>query len=281
MITSSPAGLPVVAVWPDLAADRRARLLDHGALVFEDLGDICGVLGQAGRGEEPPADRPQAGPGQTAPASEDEGEALTYLESVQILAQAGVPGPWRFVVRDRGAIHEAMGAARERFPVVVKGANLRGHKALAGGVVVNIRDAAVLEEALEDLVVKFDGAVIEEQVEPGVDLLIAARRGPFGGLAVLGFGGALADVLGRQVVFSPDLSSDQIDAAVRASRVGAVLRRLDGAGYEASLQVSQLINNICAMLRSERLHEIELNPVIVGPHGPMACDAKVVRSTPL
>jgi acyl-CoA synthetase (NDP forming) len=280
LTANRPAALPIVAVWPDIPPDHRARLVDGGILIFEDLRDICGVLGLAWQDDERRGDQPPSEGGQAAPASEAEDEPLTYLESLQVLSRSGVPTPWRLPVREASGIDAAVEAVRERFPVVVKGANLRGHKALAGGVIVDIRDVGVLRGALEDLVAKFDGAVIEEQVGPGLDLLMAARRGPFGGIAVLGFGGVLADVLGRQLVLPVDLPPRDIEGRVRASSVGAVLQRFGGGEWNPASEVSRMITDICALLQSERLQEIELNPVVVGRRGAVACDAKVVRSAP-
>ena len=268
------ADKPVVAVWPDLNAPRRARLVDAGVLVFEDLGDLCGPLGLISK-DNPVSEVREAQNGQPVDPADD-APVLTYLESVAVLERSGVPTPWRRAVLDGSHIDQAVATASQRFPVVVKGANLRGHKSLVGGVVVGVGDSSELRGVLADFVVKFDGAIIEEQIDPGVDLLVAVRGGPFGGVVLVGFGGAFADVLGRQVVLSADLIPRQIESSLRASTVGEVLLGSTRVNQDVFSDLSELIARISATLRAGGLQEIELNPVIVGPGGAVACDVNVV-----
>jgi hypothetical protein len=163
-------------------------------------------------------------------------------------------------------------------PVVVKASGLRGHKARAGGVVGDVRGRAELSRALGDLTARFGDVVIEEQVQAGVELLVAVRRGRFGGVIVVGLGGRHADVFGRQVVVRRGASKTEVRDALAASAVGRLLSSdlgtAAGPALDALAATAWRIDRITA---ASRLEVLEVNPVIVTADRTVACDAKAQR----
>src|SRR5690606_5638608 len=96
-------------------------------------------------------------------------------------------------------------ADRIGYPVVMKvQAQKLAHKTEVGGVLVNLKDAQAVERAwqtLHDNVTKnapgveLDGILIEKLAQPGLELMLGARRDPsWGPTLVLGLGGIFVEL---------------------------------------------------------------------------------------
>jgi acyl-CoA synthetase (NDP forming) len=264
---------PLVTVWPATPRLLRDRLLDAGIPVLDDLGDACRWLAIVAGGAD------ARSPGERGGADASDAGWLTYGEAMELVAGGGIDVPRRALVR--GAAEIAAGLAAfdaAGQPVVVKAAGLRGHKARAGGVVGDLRDRAELARALGDLTARFGAVAIEEQVPAGVELLVAVRRGRFGGVIVVGLGGRHADVFGRQVVVRRGAPAPEVRAALAPSPVGRLLASDLGAAAGPALDT--LAATACRLdqiAAACRLDVLEVNPVIVTAERAVACDAKAQR----
>jgi acetyltransferase len=177
---------------------------------------------------------------------------------------------------------EAVSAASAiGYPVVVK-ADVAGltHKTEAGGVRLDLRNAPAVRAAWRGLRVALgaDRVIVQEQVGPGVELLIGARRDEtFGPVVALGTGGILAEVVRdvsvRLAPLGPDEAREMLDEGARP-------RLLAGPRGLPAVTATPVVEALCAVSNliaaSSRIVEIDLNPMIARGADVVAVDALVI-----
>ncbi len=252
--------------WPALAADRTP------------LGHDPSFAGHDLTLDRPLDGAPEAGPIQVLPE----------LESLQLLAQAGLPMVHAQPVSDpAGAVAaaEAIG-----FPVVLKlDATTLAHKTELGGVRLGLADAAAVRLAAQELLalgrspaIGLRGLLVEPQAQAGVELIVGLKRDEqFGPIALAGLGGVFAEALDDVALELAPLTRAAAGAMLGRLR-GA--RILDGARGRPAVNRAALVDLIVALGRLgwERpdLLEVDLNPVIATEAGVLAVDALVVLADP-
>jgi acetyl coenzyme A synthetase (ADP forming)-like protein len=205
---------------------------------------------------------------------------LTPVEAEKLLAAAGVAtASARLVTREEDAIAAARALG---YPVALKAAGPEIlHKTEVGGVRLDIRNDTALREAFQALKTRIGramtGAIVQQMVRGGVELLVGALFDPtFGPLVACGSGGVLVDLL-RDTVFRLHPLTDA-DAAemVRSLKAAVLLHGYRGqppadeaAAIEVLLRVSTLLQ-ICP-----EIHELDLNPLKVLERGARAVDVRV------
>jgi acetate---CoA ligase (ADP-forming) len=200
-----------------------------------------------------------------------------------ILGPIGIPFPsGRFVtsLEDAQAACEAIG-----WPVVLKAQSADlSHKSDAGGVLLSIRDAGQLAEAWTRLYANvaaynadltLDGVLIEKMGERGLELIVGAKVDPEWGPVILaGLGGVTAELFHDVRLLTPDLSEAEITAELLQLKSAKLLTGFRGSKPLDIAAVSALIARLGRLLLSEpSIREIDLNPVVVYPHGVVALDA--------
>lgn len=186
--------------------------------------------------------------------------ALPEHESSLILERYGVSVAPRRRVCDSAAA--ATAATELGFPVVVK-IDGPAHKSLAGGVVPGLESAEAVAEAAE----RFGGrALVARQIPAGPEVLCGLTRDPdYGPVIAVGQGGA--GVEARE----PALGLAPIDLP----RAEALIRQ---AGLQSAAAPLAEVVVALARIASEHpeIQEIDVNPLILTPEGPVAVDALVV-----
>ncbi|GAA1072216.1 acetate--CoA ligase family protein [Nocardiopsis composta] len=215
-------------------------------------------------------------------------QAVPEPRAKELAARAGVPVP-------RGAAcGSAAGAARAaaglRPPLVLKahGPGLV-HKSDAGAVRLGLAGpdevaAAAVEmgRALAEAGCAAEGFLVEEQAEAGVELIVGVLADPsFGPVLMVGLGGVWTEVLDDAAVLPCPVHRGEVEAMLAGLR-GAAL--LDGARGTAPVYRPALLDLVMAVggpgglaeRLGPRLAEFELNPVIAGPRGAVAVDARLL-----
>ena len=117
----------------------------------------------------------------------------------------------------------------------------------------------------------------------GTEIIVGVTRDPTGLLALtLGAGGVLTEVLRDSATLVLPAPRDEVRAALMSLRVGALLRGYrgrPGADLDALLDAVQAIAAY-AEGESDRLVELDVNPLIAGPHGAVAVDALIRLEAP-
>jgi acetyltransferase len=207
-------------------------------------------------------------------------ERLFMGEAFDVLSAYGIP-----VARWRAAASpgEAADAAAEiGFPVVLKVDSPRVvHKSDAGGVILNLKDAAAVKRAAERLAAGATDPdmriVVQAYVPGGREVIVGARsEGDAGHLLMCGAGGVFVEIM-RDVAFrlSPvtDVEATEMLAGLKAMPL------FDGARGQKAIDKKALIDCI---LRTSRLvedlpaiKEMDLNPVMAFHDGLLAVDARI------
>ncbi len=265
---------PVVvqSVQPDSPASRLLRAA--GIPVHRDVDRGCSVLAglvetpAAGLAEEPP---------EPAPAVTD----TSYAAARALFAEAGVPFPAAVTVTDRAGLEAALDPPVLGFPVVLKATGSL-HKSDGGGVVLGLADRDQVRVAYADLVARLDPPSVSVEamadLTAGVELIVGAVRDPrFGPLVMVGLGGVLTEVLDDTVCALAPVSAQAARRLVGSLRGAPLLRGARGRSpvdLEALAGVVALVSRLAAA--HPELVELELNPVLAGPSGVLALDARVV-----
>ena len=268
------SGRPLVAhtMHPDTAPSHALRR--GGVPVFRAIERAVGVLARlAGHRERRAAGVPPV-PAAAAPTA-----ASGYAEARALLAAGGVPfAP----ARSAADAEEAVAAATAiGYPVALKALG-PVHKSDAGGVVLGLVDEAALRGALADLEARLRPAGFSVEamaaLHDGVELLIGARwDARFGPIAVAGLGGVLVETLADVAVALAPLDDDGARRLLLSLRGAALLRGVRG---RPAVDVDAAARALAALSRVAAEHpeiaEIEVNPLLVRPHGALALDARVV-----
>ncbi len=195
----------------------------------------------------------------------------------ELLAPLGIVFPaGRFAAsaEEAAAAAEALG-----YPVAMKAqAAALGHKSDAGGVILNLADAAAVRAAWDaihanvsayDAALRLDGMLIEAMGKRGVEMIVGARNDPEWGPVVLaGFGGVTAEILQDVRLITPDLSEEAIVAELMQLRSAAILRGYRGSPPLDVAALARMIRTISAMLLAQpSVAELDLNPVILHAEG--------------
>jgi acetate---CoA ligase (ADP-forming) len=197
---------------------------------------------------------------------------LSADEVRELLESYGVP-----VVPERAvaSVGDAVAAANELgYPVVLKTAVAGAHKTDVGGVALDLRDEAAVREAADRI-----GAplLVQPLVRGGVELLVGAVQDPvFGPLVALGPGGTLAELIGAASFRLAPLTDADADELVQTGKVARLLGGFRGAPAADTAAVTELLARIGQLVDDvPELVELDLNPVIAGPDGCVAVDARI------
>jgi acetyltransferase len=260
----------------EVTAARRA-LLDAGIAVASDPRGVAAATGALladarSRSRDTAPATASAVPTEVTGAHDED-------RAKELVSRLGVTTPPRRACDSRAAAHAAL-VELGGGPVAVKLLDATVvHKTEIGGVHLGIATPADLDVALDGL--EAIGArryLVEAMAQPGVDLVVGARRDPvFGPVVLLGLGGttaeALADVSIRLAPVTP------AEAAVMPSELaGHAL--LDGWRGGPVLDTGELGRFVAALgdllLANPALDDVEVNPLRLTAQGLVALDAVIL-----
>jgi len=203
------------------------------------------------------------------------------------IAKYGIQTPAR---RETRTVDEAVCALGSlRAPVVVKLISQALHKSDVGGVRLGIQNPAGLRDAIAEIDraaaerrIGVEGYLIEEMAPRGVEVLVGGIVDPvFGPAVVVGIGGVFTEVLDDVAAGICPIRADDALEMIRETKVSRLLRGVRGqpaADVDALVQVLLALGGPRGIMMdpSRRIREIDLNPVIVSPHGAVAVDARII-----
>ncbi|WP_086824071.1 bifunctional GNAT family N-acetyltransferase/acetate--CoA ligase family protein [Allokutzneria sp. NRRL B-24872] len=196
-----------------------------------------------------------------------------------VLTAFGIP----LVPSELATTEEQVVAAQRRFdrPVALKVvADEVLHKSDVGGVLLDVGPEAVAEGAAS-LWRRFGDRVnaveVQPMAEPGVELLIGVTSDElFGPLVVCGLGGVATEVLADRAFRLVPLSTVDADELLGSLRAAPVLHGHRGAAPVDLVAVREVLLRVARLAELlPEVAELDLNPVLAGPHGCVAVDARV------
>jgi acyl-CoA synthetase (NDP forming) len=264
--------LVVATVYDDAMPARELRA--SGIPVYREIASAVAAVSALAAVTEGSAPRVPGVPPPGAPLS----GGVDYWAAREALAGAGLAFMPGRRARDAG---EAAAAARELgFPVAVKALGLL-HKSDTGGVVLGLPDADAVAAAVTAMAVRLDppGFVVERMAPAGGVELIAGCRwtAACGPLALVGAGGVYAELLADTCAALAPL--DEAAAARMIARLRAAAL-LSGARGRPPLDAAAAAAAAAGLSRFAAAHpevlEVEVNPLLVLPHGAVALDARII-----
>ena len=206
------------------------------------------------------------------------GEWLDPAQTRVLLEAYGVP-----LVPERTAASadEAVAAAEEiGYPVVVKTAAAGAHKTETGGVALDLAEEAAVREAVERI-----GApvLVQRYLKGGTELLAGVVQDPvFGPLVAFGPGGVFAELIGDAAFRLAPLTDVDAEELVTGGKAGRLVAGFRGAPAADVASLEDLVHRLGRLAEEiPEVGELDLNPVLAGPDGCVAVDARVrLRNRP-
>jgi acetyl coenzyme A synthetase (ADP forming)-like protein len=165
-------------------------------------------------------------------------------------------------------------AAALGLPAVVKTAVAGVHKTESGGVAVDLRTRQDVAAAAA----RIGGPVIvQPYLGGGVELLVGLVQDPvFGPLVAFGAGGTLAELIGSPRFALAPLTDVDVDVALTTGKAARLIAGWRGAPPADRAALGNLLHRLSALaVDLPGVAELDLNPVIAGPDGCVAVDARI------
>jgi acyl-CoA synthetase (NDP forming) len=290
--------IPVQAVFMS-QADREA-MTGAGVPTYlypEDAARTLGRVMRHVRWRERPAGspaafadtRPDEASAVIADALEEEGGWLSAERIATLLDCYGIQMPaWRVAEDPAGAAH----AAEELgLPVALKAQGPQIiHKSELGAIRTNLADATAvagaavqMEEALSSAGVRRESFLVQAMAEGSAEMLVGIANDPaFGPVLACGAGGTRAELHPDLAVRICPVSAEETSEMLRSLATYPLLTGFRGEPPADIGALEELLQRVSAMVDAHReIVELDLNPVIVGPGGATAVDARIrVRPAP-
>ena len=225
-----------------------------------------------------------------AKARSENRTALDEFAGKQLLAAYGISVPKSAVIN--GADEAAAAFTKLTPPLALKimSPDIL-HKSDAGGVRVNLKSAAEVENAIREMMnapairdVRVDGFLLEEMAPAGQEVVVGAVRDPqFGPLVMVGLGGIFVEVL-ADVAFRicpvTRLDAQEMLAELKGAAVLKGARGRKPASQDAIVDVLLKIGGEGGLLmrHADDFKEADINPLIVSESAAIAVDARFVLS---
>jgi succinyl-CoA synthetase beta subunit len=205
---------------------------------------------------------------------------LGESDALDLLDAYGIATPVRRVAATRADVLRAADAIG--YPVVLKTAVAGiAHKSDVGGVLLDLRDAAAVGVAYDDLALRLGPQVlVQAMVGKGVEAALGAVNDPdFGPYAMVAAGGILIELIEDRAVSLAPMSRVKASALIDRLRLRRVLAGLRGAPPADAAALADALWRLSHLAFDLHAHiaEVDVNPVLVRPDGAIAVDALVVR----
>ncbi len=214
--------------------------------------------------------------------------ALNEMEGKALLAGYGVNVPRSVRVADTSEVDRRIADKTPPFALKVLSADIL-HKSDAGGVRLNLVDAASIKSAIEEMTAlptidtdTIDGFLIEEMAPPGKEVVIGGLSDPqFGPMIMVGLGGVFVEVL-KDVSFRLCPITERDAREMLDELRGKAI--LEGTRGEAAVSLDAIVDLLLKIggkdglltRHGDGIAELDINPVIVGPDSAVAVDVAIV-----
>jgi len=199
----------------------------------------------------------------------------------QLLKNHGLSVPEGFVCPAEDAV-----AAAEKlgYPVTLKVSSAAiAHKTEAGGVALNLRTAAEVEEAAERMAKLAPDVLVERMVTGAVaELIIGLTSDPqFGTALVVGAGGILTELLKDSVTLILPTTRTEIERALKSLKVWILVEGFRGKSGDQQA-VIRAVEAVADFANANRglVEEVDVNPLLVLKDGAIAVDALIKMRKP-
>ncbi len=213
---------------------------------------------------------------------------LSESEGYDLLKEYGVPVPeYRMVMtpHDAATASETIG-----FPVVMKIVSPQIiHKSDAGGVVVGIGSKEAAAAAFDRIITnakkycrdaEITGVIVEQQAEPGLELIIGGKTDPaFGKVITFGMGGTLVELMKDVTLRILPVDEETLRQMVRDINGYPLIQGYRGMKpRDEEALVAALVAITRFFQENDRVVEFDINPLRLYETGSLAVDARIIIS---
>jgi acyl-CoA synthetase (NDP forming) len=223
-----------------------------------------------------------------AQAKKENRTVLTEIEAKQILMESGINCTDTRLATTKDAAVKL--SEQFRYPVVLKVSSVDiTHKSDAGGVKVNLKNKAEVENAFDAIMrsckaavptARIEGVSVQRMARPGIEVIMGMIKDPsFGPVVMFGLGGVFVEVL-KDVSFRivPIERSDAEDMTneIKGKKLLEGYRGQEPADVaylqQMLLKLSDFVN------ATPEIEEIDMNPVFAYKDGAVVVDARIILS---
>ncbi|MEN6444345.1 MAG: acetate--CoA ligase family protein [Methanoregula sp.] len=213
---------------------------------------------------------------------------LSEAEGYDILRKYDIPVPeYRIVKNGEDA---ALAAEKMGCPVVMKIMSPQiVHKSDAGGVIVGIGSRKAALGAFTKIIdsakaynpeADIDGVIVEQQAEPGLELIIGGRTDPaFGKVITFGMGGTMVELMKDVTLRILPVTDEEIRQMIHEINAYPLIAGYRGSKPRDEETLVQIIKNVCRFFEeNDQIVEFDINPLRLYESGACAVDARVIVS---
>ena len=223
-----------------------------------------------------------------ARARKENRTVLTEIEAKQLLMESGINCTDTRLATSKDAavkLSEQFG-----YPSVLKISSVDiTHKSDAGGVKVNLKNKAEVENAFDSIMrsckatvptARIEGVSVQGMARPGIEIIMGMIKDPsFGPVVMFGLGGVFVEVL-KDVAFRivPIEKSDAEDMIneIKGKKLLEGYRGQEPADVDylqqMLLRLSDFVN------ATPEIEEVDMNPVFAYRNGAVVVDARIILS---
>lgn len=281
-------GDKVLAVFLAPHAEASLKLLARSGVAGFRTPESCAESIRAWRDWTPPVATPAPDAQRTAAAGKllqaSAGKQLNEQQACAVFGALGVPQAQTAVMADANAKVDI------GWPVVAKILSPDiAHKTDAGGVVLNVGDAAQLKKAAEDIFarvkakhpqVRLNGILVQRMERGLAEVIVGYKRDPqVGPLVVLGVGGVLAEIYKDIAMRLAPVTTETALQMIEEVKGLAVIRGYRGMTKGDCASLAQAVAAFSQLAAFDDIAEAEINPLIVKKEGDgvVAVDGLVAR----
>lgn len=213
---------------------------------------------------------------------------LTEIEAKQILKEAGIN-----CTDTRLAVDKAQAATLSEeigYPAVLKISSVDiTHKSDAGGVKVNLKDKAEVENAFDEIMAscraaypeaKIEGVAVQGMAKMGTEIIMGMIKDPsFGPVVMFGLGGVLVEVLqdvSFRIVPIETIDAEEMIGEIQGKKLLEGYRGHDPADIPCLRDMLVKLSDFVD--RTPGIEEIDMNPVFAYKEGAAVVDARIILS---
>lgn len=212
---------------------------------------------------------------------------LNEVDCSEILIKANLPIIKSSIIRTPDELLPFFDKKNTKYVIKILSPDIQ-HKTDVGGVILNIENIDQAKDAFKRITqnVKekapnaiIDGVMIAPMVKGGIECILGAKIDPvFGPMVMLGLGGIYAEVI-KDISFAEAPITKE-----KARKMISSLKSKDvffGARGQPSVDIDSLIDAIVNLsnfiaANSDRIDQVEMNPILVSKENVIALDALIV-----
>jgi acetyltransferase len=190
----------------------------------------------------------------------------------------------------RSAAEAVKIADRIGYPVVLKihSPDIT-HKSDVGGVMIDLEDAAMVRQAYEKIVsgaisklpsARIDGVTVQKMIDnrDAIEMIVGIKKDAvFGTVVMAGMGGTGAELFADKALGFPPLSESLARKMLESLTIWPLLTGYRGRPPANTGKLIEVMIRLSYLAADyPEISELDINPLLVGPHDVVALDARIV-----